>query len=1283
MKYNLAIVNNTDCDCINDESKPCDEKKFPNRQIFITDCIPLINLKDGNKNILDWRRDNGYIYFNPNNRENYYLDTNFNLTRYDEEIKFDQHSLELLIELYSKLNCDIVISTSSSSLASSSSLTSSGGNALASSGELASGSSTLTSSSELASSSLTTIKIPVYYLYCNKNNEIFNIFITQCIIIYGDFKIFGDLFRINTNDNTFITLSYKFNIFNISLLCEKFFDIIPLFFGRYEQDEIIKRLNEIFVDFNFVNLYTTINGYKYMLKTISTKPSKSEYEQTVKDLNNEFLQSKPKNKDLKFTDKVNPKYQDYKKLYNIENNTSTNENSQGKIISDLAKSIILIRNVLTDVNHLIPNFDKLFLMSILSYRLKEGLINATWPFNIDSIGTYITKNSEETKLDNKILLNIYRIQKPIIYEYSQVIYKEELYGNCMESTILQLLKILFTNPEIEKFDETIIRKIIKDEHVEFIVDIFKRIDLEEKTTKFDLDWVRFITELPDQYPEIGIYDFLREGKKEINTTFANLILSLKCLTKIEYKAEDTPTIFLNSIIKIIDQKYSIIIKNETSEDIVIIYCYNNYTMKLIPNIHANFESAKIDKSGLLNILENIKQKNKSLIEYLNMNSYLTYSEISNYIYLCSLVYTDIDLFNKYIALLTKEKKQIYFNMIFSDSVIPKISTVIFDSIFSNNIDIKYFENFINWFHIFMYIKSEFFWSWIIKNDIHAKYSKWNENNVYFVFSHLKSDVFWQEIIDQGKYINWDKQFFEMAIKCINSEIFWKDIIKKNIKIELDTAIEYVNSEVYWEYIIKNLFYENWSDKNWLNAIRYIKSDNFWQEIVTKLIYERWDDIRYWITATKSVKSTIFWDEIIRKRIYEKWDIKLWSIAIVSIDYELLWDTVINDENICRKWDNDRWIETASVKKSVYFWSCVFEKKYYEKWNENKYVWTSIITHLNFNIELQKIFEYIVNNNICANWNIDIWKAAISNNILNNYEYFWKEVIDKRFYEEWNFQVWSFFGREINIESIWIYIIEKKIYEKWNEYKDYTISILWDNILKIISEDFWLIKIENDEISTIFKNPNFFWYKISSKKKYVIFWLKVFEKKLHISWTGETWNQFIIHINIESIWKDITDNDLYIKWNNDCWLNAKRNIKYKNFWIKVFEKKLYKKWNNHIWKNFLPYIHEDEDIILEDIFGKELYKGWESDVWDIVIKNIKSEKFWSKVIEKKIYVFWNYNLWIEASKYIELKEFWKNIDIDINHINYKEIKQLVIENQSKYKLKYIKYKMKYLQLKTKQ
>ena len=46
---------------------------------------------------------------------------------------------------------------------------------------------------------------------------------------------------------------------------------------------------------------------------------------------------------------------------------------------------------------------------------------------------------------------------------------------------------------------------------------------QEKTTKFDLDWVRFITELSDQYPQFGVYDFIKRDK-EINPTLANLIL---------------------------------------------------------------------------------------------------------------------------------------------------------------------------------------------------------------------------------------------------------------------------------------------------------------------------------------------------------------------------------------------------------------------------------------------------------------------------------------------------------------------------------------------------------------------------------------------------------------------------------------------------------------------------------------------------------------------------------------------------------------------------------------
>ena len=814
MKYNLAIVDNLDCNCINNESKSCDEEKFPNRNTFITDCIPLINLKDGNKNILDWRRDNGYIYFNPNNRENYYLDTNFNLTRYDGEIKFDQHSLDLLKELYSKLNYDIVISTNSNL--------------------------SENNSQSASSNQSDRIKIPIYYLYCNKNNEIFNIFITQCIMKYSDFKKFGDLFRINNEDNTFITLSYKFNIFNISLLCGKFFDIIPLFFDEYSQDEIIERLNKIFHDFNFVNLYTTINNYKFNLKNLSI----------LKDDIYEIVINSKLKVPIPNIKKNSNKAKKINSLINIETNSYKNKDTQDRIIEELAESIIQIRNTLKDLNYVIPDFDKLFLMSILSYRLKEGLINTTWPFNIESIRIYIIRNSELTELDNQRLKSIYSMNKPIIYEYSQITYKKETYGNCMESTILQLLKIFFCNPNIENFDDNIIKKIVKDEYVDFIIDIFKRIELEERTTLFDLSWVEFITELPSnrlgdivplelltndlqprQYLDSNLYDFLRKDK-ELNPTLANLILSLKCLTKIEYKPEDTPTTFLNSIIKIINSNYSIITSSEQNKDIVIINCYSNYTMKLTHNTHAMFESAKINKSGLLNILENIKLEDKSLIKYLQYNSYLTYSDMTNYIYLFSLV-ENIDIFKKYITLLTKEKKQSYFNLIYSDSVISKISTEIFDSIFINDVDITYFENFQFWLIVFVQIKSDNFWRYIIKYDI---FRNWNQKLFKSAIILIKSDIFWQDYINTNIYEGWLEDIWESVILNIKSDNFWEEIGKRDIynikwsdKLKL-LAIRNIKSDKFWEYIIRNNIYYNWNYNLWENVTRYIRSDFFWNNI---------------------------------------------------------------------------------------------------------------------------------------------------------------------------------------------------------------------------------------------------------------------------------------------------------------------------------------------------------------------------------------------------------------------------------------------------------------------
>lgn len=1170
IKYNLSIINNEKCDCINDETKSCDS--FDNRQQFINDCINLINLKDGKINILDWDSPtHGYIYYNPSNTEIYYPNKDFSLNKYNGENPDYQHSPNLLKELYSLLNKNIILESSQPvSISASAQSTQS------------------TQSDEF-------FEIPVYYLYCNNNNEIFNIFIIKSIMMYGNFNKFGDLFRINYNDNnTFITLSYKFNIFNISLFCGKFFDIIPLFLNRYEQVEIKRKLNEIFAGFNFVNLYTTINGYKYMLKNISTNTSKPEDEQIIKDLNNEFLQNKPKNSDPKFTNKLTPKYQDYKKLYNIENNSNTNENTQDKIIGFLVNSIIHIRDVLDELNGQIPNFDKLFLMSILSYRLKEGLINTTWPFNTNSIIEYIQSHSVYTELDNYKLLNIYEIKKPIIYEYTKVFYKGEEYGNCMENTILQFLKILFLNPEKEIFSNDLIKKIVKPEYLNFIINIFKRIDLEEKTTKFDLDWVGFITELPKSYPQFGNYNFIKSNK-EINATLGNLILSLKCLTKIEYKVgveADTDTTFLNSIIQIINPDYSIIIKSEGIIDIITINCYNTYIMKLIHNTHAMFESAKIDKNGSSNILENIELEDESLIKYLNMNSYLTYSDISNYIFLVSLVEKK-ELIDKYVDLLDKEKKQGYFNLIFSDSVITKINPKIFDLIFINNVNIEYLENFTNWNNVFLFIKSDIFWNWIIKNDI--IYLNWDTDTIKKAIQSIKSDIFWEDFVNKNMYVGWNSDLWKQAILNINSDIFWEKMAQIDVYNSIWTdnrlkllAIQYIRSDKFWEYIVRNHLCDHWDKEFWIQAIKNIKSEFFWEYIVNTQKYIEWKDENkdFWIIAIEFVKSKYFWQEIIDKEIYKGWDNIMWKKAVENIDYEPLWNAVI-DNNICEKWDDQIWILASRLHKSEYFWLNVLYKKYYDLWHWT--TWGSIVD----DIKYEKFYKYIIDNNICENWNLEIWDSIIDNSFIRDYEYFWKQVIVKDFYEKWNVRVWVKFIKFINIESILEYIIfDKKIYEKWETFDISYQEVIWKYLSSNIkSENFWLRIIDDPEICSIIIN-NIIWNRISV------------------------------------------------------------NIKIYNFWLRVFEKELYKGWDELGWQIFIRLVSTNENI-WEDILNKY-------------------------IIEKELYSYWSTLNWNEAVKKIKLKEFWEQIDI--SKIVDEKIKQLIIENQSQYKYKYIKYKMKYLQLK---
>ena len=75
------------------------------------------------------------------------------------------------------------------------------------------------------------------------------------------------------------------------------------------------------------------------------------------------------------------------------------------------------------------------------------------------------------------------VEKPILYENSSVTYKNVPYGNCMESTILQFLKVLFFNPEKNDYDKELIKKIIKESEYIIISNIFDNIEKEKTKEK--------------------------------------------------------------------------------------------------------------------------------------------------------------------------------------------------------------------------------------------------------------------------------------------------------------------------------------------------------------------------------------------------------------------------------------------------------------------------------------------------------------------------------------------------------------------------------------------------------------------------------------------------------------------------------------------------------------------------------------------------------------------------------------------------------------------------------
>jgi hypothetical protein len=883
---------------------------FSNRNQFINKCIPFENIIQSKINILNHDQ-TSYLYYDDTNTETHYLDKDFKLKKKNsrnipQNINLNIDWFAKYMNFYIKVNSDYYI--------------------------------------------------PIYYMFINKNNSIFNLFTSQIKIMTNDKNLTNSdknlikSIMIIDNDYKFITMSYKFNIFNLSLLCGKFFYIIELLLTKSSsefdiQDDIdsdidsdidpdiyyqtknyqenfndekenldmdlknskenntlkcvILKLKKIFEGYDLFNLYTIINNYKFLINNFSKKNDPN--------FHNFMNEYKPR-ENLSGENILNKN--DFDAIVKVENNNvgvdvikKTNE-----IYRDLGKSIILLRKIFFWINKYIHDYDKIFIMSILSYRINEKLIKNTWPINLKSIRDFIICNKKlipDEILKRKNLKSIYSFDKPILYEFSNVYYKNETYGNCMENTILQFFKILFFDQEKDNYSIKYIESIIKSNFLEFFLFIFKNIQ-NEKKYDFDLKWVTFITELPINNNFVyGDYDFIRvEQRVELNPKLNNLIITLKYLIVDSIDKSTDDIIFLNNIISIIDKTYSIKIIKNIESDIIFIESYKKYILNLLHNKHAYFENSKrFSQYGTYytNILQDLNRSDKDLKNFIKDNIIITYSDLISYIAI-DFIYNNNELYKNFLDLYSVNILSSSYKLLIMDNVIGYIKL---NDLFENIILFNYWDNDL-WIDVIDKLYDDnrqynIFWINIAKNKI---YKNWNLKIWKHACFYLnKYTNFYRELIDISSCCIWDNEIWTQVFVYGNDPKMiydayklgfysrWNiDIWKIIFEIIFEDKSILINSKNYGELFLTDIFQDN-IYKSWNNNIlieilvnEYIDKNIFFCKLVTDYkIYLNWDT-EIWKCCFENLSNICFWEKI---------DIN--KIKLSNIDTKLL-EKIIKNKN---------------------------------------------------------------------------------------------------------------------------------------------------------------------------------------------------------------------------------------------------------------------------------------------------------------------------------------------------------------------------------------------------
>ena len=1222
------ILNSDNCNiCVK-----TNECQYNTRLEFIDNCLPFLNLPNSKINIINWLNNN-YIYYEQNNKT-YKFTNDFKLNLYTELLpKFSDYKLSNFEE---DLKNNVIFEVDN--------------------GEYS----------------------PIYYLFINKNNCVFNLFITTYLTIFPEKKTCLSLIFNKEDKNKFVALSSKFDIFNIGLTCNKFFNLYLFFEDDYNQEYIKEELEDLFKDYNFIYLYTLINNYKFIINSISKEEKENFILSKVKENNINLIRKGKKNtNDIKKT----------KEILNIENNTYINKTND-EILLELASSIVEYRIVIKELEKLIPNFSMIFFMSILSYRLKEKLLRNTWAFDSAFIFSFIKDNTKKNfdyktynkkrvkinKIESVNMDKLYILQKPPIYEYGIVRINNIEYGNCMENILLQFLKILFYNPQKENYDNNYINLIIKENVKEKILDIFKNIN-NEKLTDFDHDWINFILELPNINNFInGNYQFIKQNY-ELDANLYNLITFFKYLTIINFENMNEET-YLNNLIKRINNKYNIIIKNlNNNQTIIYINCYNNYTLNLINQTHAYFENSIIDKkTGTLhNILESITIYFNNFNEYLRQKEYITLSNLDSYI--CFDYLSNPNLFyQNYISTLPIDNIYNSYLMLFFDNVYTHLPK---DTIF------------------------------LLLNENITPYLMYNNNSKMLLLTMLKKikvNEFWKKFINikvNNKIIfeGWDNEIWEVAIDRINENFFIEKIINEKIYLYWSDTIwkkVIMNglNEEFIKKIIEDEIYKFWSLPVLSGAMMYINNEDFW------LIYENTKlyttlGIEQWITAFIYIKYNKFWENIVNNKNY-KWSEEIWIEAMKKLKNDYFWKQITDNQEY-NNWSNNLWLEAIKYmnENRVYFWKQIINKELYVSWNEE--YWLQAFTYLKYYF----FWQPITNNEIYSLWTDNIWFNAFK--FLHN-DYFWEVITNKELYLNWNNEYWIL---SINITNK--YFWENIKYEKFIPQfgKLFLSEFIFNLLIYATKKYYFWINILN--INNYFDINNSVWNIVIFKVEEIIFWKEVLKNKLYQNWSNENWIKiFSINENRSKVILD--DQNVLLSWNNEIWIDffkyykfynknisefsvnwsdkewylAFLNIKNEKFWIDILTLKIYNSWNNETWYNYFNlsynFLTITNEFIKNRIKSNNNFKKIELNHINVKIiflpisinninytelnnydlVNIIFKNFWLYVFENKKYQFYDLDLNSFLQKF-NLNEFY---------------------NQNELKKKYLKYKLKYLKLKKK-